>query len=35
MRLVEQMKKDEFEARALLAGVQPISTLDGILNFTS
>ena len=33
--LVEQMKKDEFEARALLAGVQPISTLDGVLNFTS
>ncbi len=33
--LIEQMKKDESEARALLAGVQPLSTLDGVLNFTS
>ncbi len=33
--LVEQMKKDEAEARALLAGVQPLSTLDGVLNFTA
>ena len=33
--LVEQMKIDESEARALLAGVQPLSTLDGVLNFTS
>ena len=33
--LVEQMKKDESEARALLVGVQPLSTLDGVLNFTA
>ena len=33
--LVEQMKKDEVEARARLAGVQPLSTLDGVLNFTA
>ena len=33
--LVEQMKKDESEARALLAGAQPLSTLDGVLNFTA
>ena len=33
--LVEQMKKDAAEARALLAGVQPLSALDGVLNFAS
>jgi riboflavin kinase/FMN adenylyltransferase len=33
--LVGQMKKDESEARALLVGVQPLSTLDGVLNFTA
>ena len=33
--LVQQMKKDEFEARGLLASVQPLSILDGVLNFNS
>lgn len=31
--LVEQMKKDAVEARALLAGVRPLSELDEALNF--
>ena len=31
--LIEQMKKDETEARALLSGVKPLSALDGVLNF--
>ncbi len=31
--LVAQMKKDEVEARALLAGVAPLSELDRALNF--
>lgn len=31
--LVEQMKRDEAEARALLASVKPLSPLDGLLNF--
>ncbi len=31
--LVEQMKRDEAEARSLLAGVQPLGPLDAALNF--
>jgi len=31
--LVAQMKRDEAEARALLAGAQPLSTLDRLLSF--
>ncbi|MBK8455984.1 MAG: bifunctional riboflavin kinase/FAD synthetase [Phyllobacteriaceae bacterium] len=31
--LVAQMKRDEAEARALLAGVKPLSVLDATLNF--
>ncbi|MBV2143080.1 bifunctional riboflavin kinase/FAD synthetase [Falsochrobactrum sp. TDYN1] len=33
--LVEQMKRDEEEARALLAGARPLSELDRILSFQS
>ncbi|MEW6632021.1 MAG: riboflavin kinase, partial [Pseudomonadota bacterium] len=31
--LVAQMKKDESEARALLAGVRPLSELDAAISF--
>jgi riboflavin kinase/FMN adenylyltransferase len=31
--LVEQMKRDEAEARSLLAGMQPLGPLDAALNF--
>lgn len=31
--LVEQMKRDEAEARALLAGIKPLSALDAQVNF--
>lgn len=31
--LIAQMKRDEAEARALLAGVKPLSVLDAVLNF--
>lgn len=31
--LLEQMKRDEAEARALLAGVRPLSELDGVVAF--
>jgi riboflavin kinase/FMN adenylyltransferase len=31
--LIEQMKRDEEEARALLAGARPLSELDRVLSF--
>lgn len=33
--LIEQMKRDEEEARALLAGAQPLSELDRLLSFSA
>ncbi|MCT8990197.1 bifunctional riboflavin kinase/FAD synthetase [Chelativorans sp. SCAU2101] len=32
--LIEQMKRDEAEARALLSGVRPLSALDGRMSFS-
>lgn len=34
-RLVEQMKRDEAEARALLSGVSPLSPLDATITFAA